>query len=104
MVVGFSVLQYGKLRLLKVPYNFSTKFRDADKFEELGMGRDSLYLALAEKELEDCIRPQMEAEWERLSSKYCTDSFTSESVSNLFPRRCCNKHEKHNREPGLFKE
>ena len=30
------------------------------------MDTDSLYLALAEKELEDCIRREMKAECERL--------------------------------------
>ena len=32
------------------------------------MDTDSLYLALAEEELEDCIRPEMRAEWQRLQS------------------------------------
>ena len=30
------------------------------------MDTDTLYLAVAEKELEDCIRPEMTAEWQRL--------------------------------------
>ena len=30
------------------------------------MDTDSLYLALAEKELEDCIKAEMRAEWQRL--------------------------------------
>ena len=66
----------------------------------------SLYLALAEKELEDCIRPKMKAKWERLRSKDCTDSFTADAVgAKFFPRRCCDKHKKHDKsEPGLFKE
>ena len=55
--VGFFILQYAKLRLLELYYNFITRFCDINKLEELGMDTDSLYLALAEKELEDCIRP-----------------------------------------------
>ena len=69
------------------------------------MDTDSLYLALAHKELEDCIRPEMIAEWQRLRSKDCVDNFTADSVANFFLRTCCVKHKQHDkREPGLFKE
>ena len=65
ILVGFLILQYAKLRMLQLYYNFITKFCDVNKFEELEMDTDSLYLALAQKELEDCIRPEMRAEWQR---------------------------------------
>ena len=69
------------------------------------MDTDSLYLALAEKELEDCIRPEMRADWQRLRSNDCDDSFTAVAVAKFFPRTCCVKHKQHEkREPGLFKE
>ena len=62
-IVGFFILQYAKLRMLELYYNFFTRFCDVKNFEELEMDTDSLYLALAEKELEDCIRPEMRTEW-----------------------------------------
>ena len=62
IIVGFFILQYAKLRTLELYYNFFTKFRDVNKFEELEMDTDSLYLALTEKELKDCIRPEMRAD------------------------------------------
>ena len=69
------------------------------------MDTDSLYLALAEKELEDCIRPEMRAEWQRLRSNDCVDNFTADAVANFSSRTCCVKHKQHDkREPGLFKE
>ena len=69
------------------------------------MDTDSLYLALAEKELEGCIRPGMRAEWQNLRSIDCVNTSTAEAVANFFPRTCCVKHKQHdNREPGLFKE
>ena len=69
------------------------------------MDTDSLYLALAEKELEDCIRLEMRAEWRKLRSNDCVDNFTADAVANSFPRTCCVKHKQHDkREPGLFKE
>ena len=59
IVVRFFILQYAKLRMLELYYNFFTKFCDVTMFEELEMDTDSLYLTLAEKELEVCMRPEM---------------------------------------------
>ena len=67
IIVGFFILQYAKLRMWELLYNFFTRFSDVNKFEELEMDTDSVYPALAaEKELEDCIRSEMRAEWQRL--------------------------------------
>ena len=69
------------------------------------MDTDSLYLALAEKELEDCVRPEMRAEWRKLRSKECAGKFTAVAVASFFPRTYCVKHKQHDkREPGLYKE
>ena len=103
ILVGFFILQYAKLRILELYYNFFTRFCDVNKFEELEMDTDSLYLALAKKELEDCIRPELRAEWQKLRSNDCVDSFTADAVANFFPGACCVKHYD-KREPGLFNE
>ena len=84
-IVGYFILQYAKLRMLELYNNFSTKFCDVDKFEKLEMETDSLYLALAEKELEDFIKPEMRAEWQKLRSDDCVDSFTADAVANFLP-------------------
>ena len=103
IIVGFFNLQYEKLRILELYYNFFTRFCDVNKLEELEMDTDSLYLALAEKELEDCIRPKIRTEWQRLRSNDCVDSFTADAVANFFPKTCCVKHKQQDkREPGLF--
>ena len=105
IIVGFFSLQYAKLRMLELYYNFFTRFCDVNKFEDLEMDTDSLYLALAENELENCIRPEMRAEWQRLRSNDCVNNFTADAVAKFFPRTCCVKHKQHDkREPGLFKE
>ena len=105
IIVGFFFLQYAKLRMLELYYNFLTRFCDVNKFEELKMDTDSLYLALAEKELEDCITLEMRAEWQRLRSNDCVDSFTADAPTHFFPRTCCVQHKQHDkREPGLFQE
>ena len=103
--VRFFILQYGKLRMLVFYNNFFTVVCDLNKFEELEMDTESVYLALAEKELEDCIRTEMKAKWERVRTKDHTNSFTADAVANLFSRKCCEKHKKYDkRESGLFNE
>ena len=95
IIVGFLILEYAKLRMLQLYYNFFTRFCDVNKFEELEMDKDSLYIALAEKELEDCIRPEMRAEWQRLRSNDWLVSLTADAGANFFPRTCYIKHKQH---------
>ena len=105
IIVGFFILQYAKLRMLELYYNFLKKFCDSDKYEKLEIDTDCLYLALSDENLEDVILPEKRAEWNQLRSKNCTDSFTAETTGNFFPRTCCNAYKKHDkREPDLFKE
>ena len=73
----------------KLFYKFFLKFCNFDKYEEMGMGADSLYLALAEKYLYDYIWSAKGQEWESLCSKDCKDSFAADAWSNLFPLKCC---------------
>ena len=69
------------------------------------MDTDSLYLALSEKELYDCIREESKVEGELMGTEDCKDDFTANATTNFFPRTCCAKNKKHDkREPGLFKE
>ena len=104
-IVGFFILQYAKLRMLELYYNFFKKFCDTDKYEELKMDTDSLYWALSEENLEDAILPEKWAEWDQLRSKDSTDEITANATDNFFPRTCCNVHKKQDkREPGLFRE
>ena len=51
IIVGFFILQYAKLRMLELYYNFFGRLCDVNKFEELEMDTDSLYLALSEKKI-----------------------------------------------------
>ena len=103
--VGFFTLQYAKQRMLELYYNFFKKFCDTDKYEELEMDTDSLYLALSVEKLEDVVLPEKRAEWDQLRSKNCTDDFTVNATDNFFCRICCNAHKKQDKiELGLFKQ
>ena len=69
------------------------------------MDTDSLYLALAEENLEDCILPEKKAQWLQIRQNDCRDKFIANSKTNFFSRTCCAVHKKHNkREPSLFRE
>ena len=89
IIVGVFILQYAKLRMLELYYNFFTRFCDVNKLEELEMDTNSLYLALAGKELEDCIRPEMRAEWQKVRSNDCADNFTADAVAIFSPNMLC---------------
>ena len=105
IIVGFCILYYAKLRMLELYYNFFTRFCVLNKFKELEMDTDSLYLALAEKQLEDFIKPEMRVEWQTFRSNDCVDSFTADALAKFFPRTYCIKHKQHDkRELGLYKE
>ena len=80
IIAGFFILQYAKLRMLELYYNFFHKFCDVDTFEDLEMDTDSLYLALAYDNLYNCIRPSKKAEWEALREHDCDDSFKADAV------------------------
>ena len=55
IIVGFFFLQYARLRMLELYYNFFKNFCDTEKYEELEMHTDPLILALSEKNMEDII-------------------------------------------------
>ena len=105
IIVGFFTLHYSKLQMLQLYYNFFNKFCDVTKFGELEMDTNSLYLALAAKKLEDCIKLEMRAEWQRLRSNECVYSVTADAVASFFPRTCSVRQKQHDkRELGLFKQ
>ena len=100
IIVGFFISQSAKLRKWELYYKFFKKFCYTEKYEELEMDTDSLYLALSEENLEDISLPDKRNEWEAIHSRDCTDSFTANATGNFFPRTCCSAHKKHDkREP-----
>ena len=105
IIVGFFILQYAKLRMMEHYYNFFDKFCDVNKFEELEMDTDSLFLALAEESLYDCIKPDKRAAWEKMRETDCRDSFKADAKSNSIPRTCYSTHKKYDkREPDFLKK
>ena len=92
IIVGFFILQYAKLRMLELYYNFFDKFCDVNILEGMEMDTGSLCLALAEENLYDCIQPEKRDIWEKIRENDCKDSFKADAKSNFFPRTCCSIH------------
>ena len=70
--------------MLELYYNFLTKICDNEKFQEIEIDTDSMYLAVAEKEMFDCIRREKRQEWDLLRGKNCRYFFTAGDCSNFF--------------------
>ena len=69
------------------------------------MDTDSLYLALAESNIPDCIKQDMVNEWAFISRGDCTNQYEADSLGNCFPQNCCfTRAQLDKREPVLFKE
>ena len=64
--------------MLKVYYNFFDKCCDVDKFEELEMHADYLFLSIAHENICDCIKPDKKEGWEVLREKDFDDSFRAQ--------------------------
>ena len=84
IIVGFFTLHYAKLRMLELYYNFFDEFCDVNKFEELEIDTDFLYLALSEEDLDDCILPSKRIEWIERQSKDCRDDFRADAKKTTF--------------------
>ena len=78
-IVGFFILQYAKMRRLELDYNFFYQFCEKDKYEELEMDTDLLYLALAETNVCDCINEDKNEVWEFLGSRDCNDDSAADA-------------------------
>ena len=103
--VGFFIPRYAILRMLELQYIFCAKIGDVNKLEELETDTEYVYLAIAEKELEEIIPAEMNAEWEQLRSTAWSDNFSAGVDRKFLPRTYGVKEKKNDkREHGLCKE
>ena len=93
------------MRMLELVYNFFVPYCDRNLYQFIEMDTDSLYMSLAKKSIDECIRPEMKQKWDSIRKLDHRDNFRANETFNFFPRTCCTKHINHDkREPGLFKE
>ena len=112
--IGFWVYCLAKMRMLEFYYDFLIKFFDQSKFELSQMDTDSLYFAIAGKELKEILKPDMRASFYRerhhwLPSHHCdacTDEYVTTKVTgkDWHKKPCCDDRFNYDkRTPGLFK-
>ena len=63
--IGIAVYQLAKLRMLEFYYDFLDRYIDRKDFELIQMDTDSNYMAISGKSLEDIVKPEMKAEFEK---------------------------------------
>ena len=101
--IAFAVLNLAKLFLLKFYYEFLLKFVGRENFEYLETDTDSSYVALAGENLEECILPEMKAQFDTALNDHCKDDYKL-TQDSWFPRSCCTRHNKYDaRTPGIMK-
>ncbi len=105
--VGFCILQYAKLTLLRMYYDFLKEFVKEDSFSLIHTDTDSCYIQISEENLIDVIKPEKFKEFYKAVYDSCDDTITIEPGENNYflTRQCCEKHRKYDdKEPGLFKQ
>ena len=114
VIIGFSILQLAKLRMLEFYYDFMDKFVSRANFQYVEMDTDSAYMALS-GDLETIIKPNLQEQFYRswgewLPRPYCTqhkEDFIQSKLQGIDwkPANCCLLVLKSDaRTPGLFKE
>ena len=86
--VGIAVYQLAKLRMLEFYYDFLDVYFDRKDFELIQMDTDSNYLAISGKKLEDIVRPEMKAEFEKQKKNWLAWDKWSGRTPGLFKLEC----------------
>ena len=90
LIVGLVILQYAKLTMLQLKYNFFSTFCNKNKYELIEMDNDSLYMALSEEKLDKIIQPEMQSFWYWMRQSDC--SATSTRILTREPQACSKKN------------
>ncbi len=114
ITLGFAILNYAKLSLLKFYYDFIKKYIPDHRLSIMETDTDSLYLALSKQSLERCVSTCMmdnflEEIREWMPIQACDEHFEEycQSVKNIKqwqPHDCCiRKFKEESRTPGKWK-
>ena len=102
--LGYSILQFAKLRMLEFFYDFLKVKCEPNSFEMMQMDTDSLYFAASGPDLRSIIKPELRDQFDHEILGHCNDEPYTPDQGFFFPRECCPKHAKFDsRTPGLFK-
>ena len=98
--IGLAVYNYAKLKMIQF-WDFLDTYLQKDSFELMEMDTDSLYLAISEDNLDDCVKEDMKAEWFQAKLAW----FPSEDQTEMnFEGYTITKAQYSMRKAALFKE
>ena len=112
--IGFFVLEYAKLALLRFYYDFLLKFLPMDSFCLIEADTDALYLALSKSSLYMTVKVELRSEFVEEHDKWLAREYCDEHKSEFFSRvfngyewnpieECCQTSAKYyKRSAGLF--
>ena len=89
--IGVAVYSLAKLRMLEFYYDCLDKYIKREDFEMVEMDTDSAYMALAEKNFDELVKPELQEEYEKDKHNWFPRTDTEENIA--FDKR----------KPGLFK-
>ena len=101
--IGYSILQYAKLKMLEGYYDCLDYYVQRSDFEYIEMDTDSAYFAMSGKTLADIVKPHLKEEFLHEIFNSC---HLKKVIPNpyWFPRECYEKHKAYEkRQAGLFK-
>lgn len=99
--LGFSILQYAKLKMLEFYYDCLDFYVHREDFCYVTMDTDSAYLALSSESLMEVLKKEKREQFIQEIYHRCSD----EKNPKWLIRECCVKHRTHDKRlPGIMKE
>ena len=97
--IGISVYSYAKLNLLSF-WDFINTYLVNDYYQLMECDTDSLYIAFAKETIDECVKPHLKEEWNKVKSQY----FSSESEEPIeFNGKTIPFKQYDKRTPGKYK-
>jgi hypothetical protein len=103
--LALTILQYSKLRILKLYYKYIDYFISRKNYQLLEMDTDCLYVAIDGPNIHSVIKKEKKKEFEKLIYHSCNENVIEGDDRNYMPRECCDRHKKNDcLILGIFKE
>jgi len=100
--IGVQILQHAKLRMLQFVYEFLFFYIDRTNLTFCEMDTDSLYFAIAGRNIIDVVKDKLKDQFMSLLNQNCTND---RDPNAFLTRTCCKEHAfDDSKHPGLFKE
>jgi hypothetical protein len=103
--LALTILQYSKLRMLKLYYNYIDYFISRKHYQLIEMDTDALYWAISGPNMDTVIKKEKKKEYKKMLYGNCNDNVIEADDKHYVPRQCCIKHkDKDCLVLGIFKE